>query len=183
MSARPFLCARLLLQVDEKDDIWTPETLLVQLASELNSEMEKAEGRKEAALILVILIYGLPTTKAKGYIAVPAYVGSLAEAKKVPVTEPVLPTRPWAYPAVLIERMPDQVMEVVRPLALGTAQLYNFTSYNLQWGLAFSQVVWLLGLLNCSNCTKHIHEIENKTIRKGKGYIAVPANKGSLAGA
>eukprot|EP00200_Dunaliella_tertiolecta_P006187 CAMPEP_0202345828 /NCGR_PEP_ID=MMETSP1126-20121109/4893_1 /ASSEMBLY_ACC=CAM_ASM_000457 /TAXON_ID=3047 /ORGANISM="Dunaliella tertiolecta, Strain CCMP1320" /LENGTH=308 /DNA_ID=CAMNT_0048937175 /DNA_START=2191 /DNA_END=3117 /DNA_ORIENTATION=+ len=37
-------------QVDEKDDIWTPETLLVQLASELNSEMEKAEGRKEAAV-------------------------------------------------------------------------------------------------------------------------------------
>eukprot|EP00983_Pelagomonas_calceolata_P044642 1139392-Pelagomonas_calceolata.AAC.2 len=34
----------------------------------------------------------------------------------------------------------------------------------LQWDLAFSQVVWLLGLLNCSNCTKHIHEIGNKTI-------------------
>eukprot|EP00983_Pelagomonas_calceolata_P064327 1148078-Pelagomonas_calceolata.AAC.1 len=33
----------------------------------------------------------------------------------------------------------------------------------LQWGLTFSQVVWLLGLLNCSNCTKSIHEIGIKT--------------------
>eukprot|EP00983_Pelagomonas_calceolata_P106141 1159202-Pelagomonas_calceolata.AAC.17 len=38
-------------------------------------------------------------------------------------------------------------------------------SYNeLQWGLTFSQVVWLLGLLNFSNSTKNIHEIRNKTI-------------------
>eukprot|EP00983_Pelagomonas_calceolata_P039387 1137164-Pelagomonas_calceolata.AAC.6 len=30
-------------------------------------------------------------------------------------------------------------------------------SYNeLQWDLTFSQVVWLLGLLNCSNSTKTI---------------------------
>eukprot|EP00983_Pelagomonas_calceolata_P120817 1160741-Pelagomonas_calceolata.AAC.4 len=37
-------------------------------------------------------------------------------------------------------------------------------SYNeLQWDLTFSQVVWLLGLLNCSNSTKNIHEIRNKT--------------------
>ena len=39
-----------MMQVEEKDDVWTPETLLIQLASELNLEMEKAEGRaKEAA--------------------------------------------------------------------------------------------------------------------------------------
>ena len=32
------------LQVDEKDDIWNHEALLTQLASELNSEIEKTEG-------------------------------------------------------------------------------------------------------------------------------------------
>jgi len=31
-------------QVDEKADIWNHEALLTQLASELNSEMEKTEG-------------------------------------------------------------------------------------------------------------------------------------------
>eukprot|EP00983_Pelagomonas_calceolata_P075284 1152933-Pelagomonas_calceolata.AAC.1 len=31
-------------------------------------------------------------------------------------------------------------------------------------GLTFSRVVWLLGLLNCSNCTKNIHEFKTKTI-------------------
>eukprot|EP00983_Pelagomonas_calceolata_P059396 1145905-Pelagomonas_calceolata.AAC.9 len=36
--------------------------------------------------------------------------------------------------------------------------------YKLQWGLTFSQVVWLLGLLNCSNCAKNIHGIGNNTI-------------------
>eukprot|EP00983_Pelagomonas_calceolata_P025782 807817-Pelagomonas_calceolata.AAC.1 len=56
------------------------------------------------------------------------------------------------------------------------------------------KVVLLLGLLNCSNCTKNTHGIRNKTIdlislllqemrkeRKGKGYTAVPAYEGSLA--
>eukprot|EP00983_Pelagomonas_calceolata_P083365 1156142-Pelagomonas_calceolata.AAC.14 len=48
----------------------------------------------------------------------------------------------------------------------------------LQWDLTFSQVVWLLGLLNCSSHTKDIHEIGDITInlislgREGKGYIA-----------
>ena len=32
------------MQVEEKDDVWSPETLLTQLASELNSEIEKTEG-------------------------------------------------------------------------------------------------------------------------------------------
>eukprot|EP00983_Pelagomonas_calceolata_P003402 111102-Pelagomonas_calceolata.AAC.1 len=32
---------------------------------------------------------GLRDLKGKGYITVPAYVGSLAEAKTVPVTKPV----------------------------------------------------------------------------------------------
>eukprot|EP00983_Pelagomonas_calceolata_P028118 881618-Pelagomonas_calceolata.AAC.1 len=37
-------------------------------------------------------------------------------------------------------------------------------SYKLQWGMTSSQVVWLLGLLNCSNCTKIIHEFGNKAV-------------------
>eukprot|EP00983_Pelagomonas_calceolata_P116530 1160317-Pelagomonas_calceolata.AAC.1 len=46
-----------------------------------------------------------------------------------------------------------------------TTKLRSQVSYNeIQWGLTFSQVVWLLGLLNCSNSTKNIHETRNKKI-------------------
>eukprot|EP00983_Pelagomonas_calceolata_P079473 1154684-Pelagomonas_calceolata.AAC.2 len=47
----------------------------------------------------------------------------------------------------------------------------------LQWGLTFSQVVGLLGLLNCSDCTKNIHEFENKAIR----ILIIKKDGGSLA--
>eukprot|EP00983_Pelagomonas_calceolata_P073470 1152151-Pelagomonas_calceolata.AAC.1 len=64
----------------------------------------------------------------KGYIAVPAYKGSLAEAKKLPENK------------------------------------VAGKSHKLRWRLTFSQVVWLLSLLNCSKFTKYIHEIGNNTI-------------------
>eukprot|EP00983_Pelagomonas_calceolata_P118195 1160482-Pelagomonas_calceolata.AAC.7 len=42
--------------------------------------------------------------------------------------------------------------------------LLNCSSHKLQRGLTFGQIVWLLSMLNCSNCTKNIHEFGNITI-------------------
>eukprot|EP00983_Pelagomonas_calceolata_P069434 1150356-Pelagomonas_calceolata.AAC.5 len=77
--------------------------------------------------------------RRKVYIAVPAYVGSLAEVKKVSVIKPVQP------------REQEQNIKLSHSISSMLAQTWLILGHRpgsqwLQSGLTFSQVVWLIGL-------------------------------------